>query len=311
MSTSDPPRSGWLPEASFAHPLFWGALAVLGLNDHVFKGSGLLPETLTGKLSDVAGLLVAPLVLAWMARVRTRQAWETVHCVVGVGFVLAQLEPVAQGVEEIARAVGLSIRLWADPTDLWTLPSLAVSYAYFGPAPGRRPPVLANAVGLLALVLCTASPAPGGDAPPRYPFPPAGALETDVYVRHTGSDNLVVRVHRLRDEVTVNCDGLLDVPQRMLDDGDFGPEREWTLARGDAVPLWDRQGGANDRACYAVRFASRGHEWLITWRHGAPALRTIDIRLEPNAPAEPDAIVVSGNGEDPPRTPAGVTIRRW
>jgi hypothetical protein len=59
-----------------------------------------------------------------------------------------------------------------------------------------------------------------------------------------------------------------------------------------------------------VRFAARGHEWLITWRHGTPPMREIDIRLEPNEPAEPDAIVVSGDGEEPPRVPDGVTVRR-
>ncbi len=43
----------------------WPALAivVLAVNDHVLKGSGLLPDWLTGKLSDFAGLLFFPLLL--------------------------------------------------------------------------------------------------------------------------------------------------------------------------------------------------------------------------------------------------------
>jgi hypothetical protein len=305
-----PSPAGWRAEARFADPVFWGALALLALNDHVLKGSRMAPAALTGKLSDVAGLLVAPLVLAWLLRIRTRRGWAAVHAAVGLGFALVQAEPVARGLEELARGLGVGARLWADPSDLLALPALALSHARFGPARRTAPPPLAHSVGLGALVLCTATPAPGGDPPPRYPFPPAGVLETDAFVRHTGSQDLAVRIHRLRDEVTVDCDGLLDEPERMLEDGDFGEERSWTLARGDAVPLWDRRGGAIDRACYAVRFAARGREWLITWRHGAPPVRPIDIRLDPNEPAEADAIRVSNDGEAPPSVPEGVTVRR-
>jgi hypothetical protein len=52
------------PRAGLAHPAWWLALALLALNDHVLKGAGLLPAWLTGKLSDVAGLVVAPVLLA-------------------------------------------------------------------------------------------------------------------------------------------------------------------------------------------------------------------------------------------------------
>ena len=38
-----------------AQPLWWASLAVLVLNDHVLKGSGLLPGWLTGKPLGVAG----------------------------------------------------------------------------------------------------------------------------------------------------------------------------------------------------------------------------------------------------------------
>ena len=42
------------------HPVFWAALTILVLNDHLLKGAGLVPALLTGKLSDFAGLIVAP-----------------------------------------------------------------------------------------------------------------------------------------------------------------------------------------------------------------------------------------------------------
>jgi hypothetical protein len=39
------------------------ALIVLVANDHVLKGSALAPAWLTGKLSDVAGLFLFPILL--------------------------------------------------------------------------------------------------------------------------------------------------------------------------------------------------------------------------------------------------------
>ena len=47
---------------ALAHPLAVGSLVLLALNDHVLKQAW--PGWVTGKLSDLAGLVVAPLVLA-------------------------------------------------------------------------------------------------------------------------------------------------------------------------------------------------------------------------------------------------------
>ena len=66
----DPPlprgRSAWARD--LVHPLPLLAVLVLVINDHVLKGSGLLPGALTGKLSDIAGLFFFPLLLASIYR---------------------------------------------------------------------------------------------------------------------------------------------------------------------------------------------------------------------------------------------------
>ena len=46
------------------HPIWWGALALLLVNDDLLKGRGIVPGWLTGKLSDFAFLVVAPVVFA-------------------------------------------------------------------------------------------------------------------------------------------------------------------------------------------------------------------------------------------------------
>ncbi len=50
-----------LPVEELAHPLPLLAMALLGVNDHLLKGSGWVPGWLTGKLSDFAGLFFFPL----------------------------------------------------------------------------------------------------------------------------------------------------------------------------------------------------------------------------------------------------------
>jgi len=290
------------PSGSFAHPLFVSALLVLAFNDHVLKASGALPA-LSGKLSDFAGLLVAPLVLAWLCRVRSTRGFASAHIAVGVGFSLLQVPAVA-GLLNGA----LPVHIWADPSDLYALPTLLLSFLLLGRRPARPRPAL----GWVALVFCTATNAPGqGDAPPRYPFPPAGVLETDLFIRNHLSADLHVGVRQVRDEVTIDCDTMLQEPDTALSEGSFGDEREWNVAARDAVPLWDRRGGSMDRECYAVRLRARDREWLITWRHGTPPMREIPIRLEPHQSPESGAMRVSAEPDTPPNVPSNVSVRVW
>ena len=76
------------PSSIFAHPLWWTALALLVINDHVWKGAGVLPAALTGKLSDVAGLCVAPALLACLVHVRSKRGLFWCHLAVGLVFSL-------------------------------------------------------------------------------------------------------------------------------------------------------------------------------------------------------------------------------
>lgn len=295
------------PGARLGHPLFLTAVVTLALNDHVLKASHLAP-VVSGKLSDVAGLLVAPLVLAWVLRARTRRSFALAHVAVGAGFALLQVPWIAEAANEFFR--GLPLRVWPDPTDLLALPALVVSYGLLVRERAANRRLRARrTLGALALLTCTAT-GPAGSPPPRYPFPPAGRLQTDAFIRHTSSTDLAVQVRRVRDEVELECDALLDDPVATLRGVDYFDVQEWTLARGDAVPLWDRRGGAMTRECYAIRLVTRDREWYLAWRHGAPPMHEIEIRLEPDEAAEDDAIRIANEAGEPPRVPEGVVVRR-
>jgi hypothetical protein len=140
-----------------AHPWWWAALAVLALNDHVLKGSALLPELVTGKLSDFAGLVVAPPLLCALVSARTRKARVVCTAFVALGFASLKLVPAcAQGVDALAFALGLRSRIVPDPTDLVALPALWLAlYLMEHPVAAQR--VLVRAACSLALLACMAT----------------------------------------------------------------------------------------------------------------------------------------------------------
>ncbi|WP_206789171.1 hypothetical protein [Amycolatopsis sp. MtRt-6] len=112
-----------------AHPLTVGATVVLLLNDHVLKQAW--PGFVTGKLSDVAGLVAAPPVLGLLLGLfRTaRVAAAAAVLATGAGFAVVKLTAAGAGVASAAWSVvnGPSVIL-ADPTDLIALPALGVSW---------------------------------------------------------------------------------------------------------------------------------------------------------------------------------------
>jgi outer membrane protein assembly factor BamB len=115
------------PERALRHPLWWIALVVLVVNDHALKGADLLPGIITGKLSDFAGLIVAPVLLAAlaaMAGLRGRHAATGAVLTVVAWFVVVKLVPQAAS----AWSAFMPGTLVADPTDLIALPMAFVAW---------------------------------------------------------------------------------------------------------------------------------------------------------------------------------------
>jgi hypothetical protein len=126
-----------------SRPTFWVALALLALNDHVLKGAGVLPPELTGKLSDFAGLVVAPVVVAGVVGARSRRTRGLCLLAVGVGFSAINLFPFfAQAVER-----AIPWRITVDPTDLMALPALGAAW-WLMAAPHERTRVALARIGI-------------------------------------------------------------------------------------------------------------------------------------------------------------------
>ncbi|TSD45235.1 hypothetical protein FFI94_003075 [Rhodococcus sp. KBS0724] len=118
------------------------SVAIILINDHVLKDA--FGNTLTGKLSDIAGVFLFPLLLLSVLEVLRRSlvgraaiAWSI--AVTGIGFAAVKMvAPVGDAYEWVIgflrwaaggfRGDILPILVFRDPSDLWVLPILFASY---------------------------------------------------------------------------------------------------------------------------------------------------------------------------------------
>ncbi len=130
-----------LPVGEAMHPVTLVCVAVLLLNDWVLKRH--FHGGLVGKLSDVAGLAFAPvvltaaigLVLALVARLGARvdpslTRRRLIACIAatGAGFAAVKLSPAAADVMVRVLSVVRPASVYLDRTDLLALPALAIAY---------------------------------------------------------------------------------------------------------------------------------------------------------------------------------------
>src|SRR5688572_29327317 len=143
------------PARALLTPTWLGALALLVANDHWLKGSGLLPGAITGKLSDFAGLLVAPTLLAALLRVDSKRGLLACHIAVGVVFAGIQISvPFADLWSAAMGLVGYPWVITSDLTDLLALPCLWLSWRWLTPAMDPERPML---IGLRRCATAAAS----------------------------------------------------------------------------------------------------------------------------------------------------------
>ncbi len=160
--------------ARLAHPAVLAALGLLLLNDHLLRR--WWPSWWTGKVGDLAWLLIAPFalaaVLAWLLPLRepARERWTFPLALglVGVGFTVLKVSPalmdLAMRISSAALHTPLTLR--ADPTDLLALPALVLAawlwrQAQLSPRPRRAAGLVALPLAALLTLANAAMPDPG------------------------------------------------------------------------------------------------------------------------------------------------------
>lgn len=281
------------------HPLWLASLVTLALNDHVLKGGGLLPDVVTGKLSDVAGMIVAPALLAAALGVRGRRGWLLAHVAVGAVFAAIKLSPACAGLwSALMGAFGFAWTIVVDPTDLLVaVPALFVGERLLRAALVAKPATLlrrsgqaaAAGAGLFCSVATSAPEEPISD-PEEFPEQFLD-ITADVWL-HNGTDaSQVVRVRQLRDSVTWDCGVVEADPARLLDVSLFGEVQSWTLPVDANMAVLDET--EQFAGCNAVRIEVDGFDpVLLFWRAGSPSVRTVPgAGFDPNLPGGIDMVL--------------------
>jgi hypothetical protein len=256
------------PHRALLHPLWALSLVVLATNDHWLKYSDLLPDPVTGKLSDFAGMLVAPVLFAALVGVRTRKGLVAAHVAVGVVFTMIQLSrSFADAWSALMGTIGVPWIITCDPTDLVALPALWLGMRVYPRAMQRTAVASLRKTGEVAgagigLLFCVATSRPE----PGEPFVPD--LEADVYVHNDTEDELVVRVRPLAVDAEIDCDVVASDPGRLLSAALFDTVQSWTLAADANLAVF---AGGDGRLCHAALVDADG--WptrLAFWRDGNP-----------------------------------------
>jgi hypothetical protein len=229
------------------------------VNDHVLKGAGVVPGWLTGKVSDLAGLVVAPVVLAVVCRARTPRGRALAVAAVAVVFAAVKVSrPAADALEALMRAIGIPWRLWTDPTDLLALAVLPFTFRLMAPVREERGDPRAGdqrrRVGVMVgAIACTATSIEG---PPPWP---ARLL---VNATH---DDVVVAVHEPTE--VLDCKALEAKPESAVS-LPFAFRECWRLTLYDASL---KIGRLPEQDCGATAIVRPGLESTVIVWFGRPA----------------------------------------
>jgi hypothetical protein len=286
------------PARALLTPTWLLALVVLALNDHLLKGAGLLPGAVTGKLSDLAGMLVAPVLLAVLLRVRSRRGLLLCHAAVGAVFAAINLSPAAAAAWSALMGLVWPWHVTVDPTDLLALPALALGWRALVPAMTRPLPVLspvaprlaqasAVALGSFFCVATSQNPPPNGDegegdwgdewtdtdtATTDVDYED---IEVDVYLHNASDHDIRVRTRPLLQDVQLDCIAVDEDPGLLLSEALFGEGQTVTLPPSTNVGVHDL---TETRECVAVRVEGDTVRapFVLFWRSGDIPIAFID-----------------------------------
>ena len=262
-------RPGLHPARALLTPTWLLALVVLALNDHLLKGAGLLPGAVTGKLSDFAGLLVAPVLLAVLLRVRSRRGLLLCHAAVAAVFAGINLSPAVADAWTSLMGLVWPWHITVDPTDLVALPALALGWRALVPAMTRPLPALpplvprlaqasAVALGSFFCVATSQNHPPTAEGEGDWGDEWTGSttdtdyedIEVDVYLHNASDHDIRIRTRPLLADVQLDCVAVDEDPGQLLSESLFGEGQTATLPPSTNVGVHDL---TETRECFAVR----------------------------------------------------------
>ncbi len=173
--------------SALTHPAALTAIALLLLNDHVFKRQ--FPSTLTGKLSDFCGLFFFPLLLSALIGLlenRPRRAAGWGFALTGLIFTTIKLfPPAAEGSSTVLGwLLAGNVQITPDPTDLAALIMLLPAWYLWKSAPTRQYDRRLGYAALVTAVLASVATAP---CPPPVLITRLAETDNLIYAWGSGS----------------------------------------------------------------------------------------------------------------------------
>ena len=281
MSTPTPPstpspRPLLTPWRALLDPVWLGALGMLVLNDHILKALSL--GALTGKLSDIAGLFLAPALLATLCMASSRRVFWGGAILVGAVFSAINLSPQLALLWDAAMSsMLLPFHTTPDPTDLLMLPALALGgwralvFTKRPLASSKKPRALG--IAALAALACSAS---GVNSNSQHVEP--SEFQGTVTIFNKTNEVHQLEIYSLSEEITLDCDAVSSNPGAMLRNELFEDFRspfliplfsgeEVAVNPGDWTQNWNTSSRTGDCQAFLVRSQNLA-DILVFWRTG-------------------------------------------
>lgn len=297
----------------FAQPLVIISTAVWWANDHVLKDR--YASWWTGKLSDVTGMIVFPLVIAVLIERRVRRPIHWAIAATAVFFGSINLFPAADLATERLLSVFLGpVVLTRDPTDLLVLPLLACAAWLWHTAPRadiRRSWGRIVFAGAIVTTLATSADMASSETISGTVWLTAEAPEVEIPVELTLDDGKAENLDTISVQLQVVPYGEpiiesdIDVTREMIEPG----RGTITLAlRSDAAAPAEVRWTMTSYTEGTVGFFGRSAELPVLTAQNAPASTTApEPALELSIPPERTAPIVVRRLEL--ETVAGATAR--
>jgi hypothetical protein len=292
--------------AELATPEAFFALLVLCVNDHLLKGSGLLPGWLTGKLSDFAGLFLFPVLLfvmlsAVFSAKRERLAF-TAAALTSLGFTLVKLSPSVNG---WVSGVWGPMRL--DASDLAALPMTLLAGLWLVPRRESISGATLRAVAFVATALaCAATSRPMTVRNyPKWQLEKSsqhvGCAKIDAWVSKSGKEGVGINL-RVASSRSDRCNveilsGVIDVggkrvplPRRPAPLNPGAPVFVYLPFPFDNERAWN-EGRRTARLELRVKTSSGGGFFASEMQHEWDGEAHVWSPRAPEAPPAPDASV--------------------
>ncbi len=274
------------PIRSILSPLWILALGILILNDHFLKAEW--SNAFTGKLSDFAGLFLAPVLFAWVLGVKSKRGLYGSGLAVGLVFAGINLSPALALFWDRSLSLIFPYTTTVDPTDLIALIMIPLGIEMLGFSEvdsNKKNTYIGRALALVGIAASLASADPIDVNP---------AMETSrVSIYNQSNEMHILRIRSLEPNLSLDCGSISSAPQDYLHPQFFGEPIEWLLQSGQQIPIQSEGLGFCDAALIESETLP---DVIVFWTYDLDIKSfPFDYDIPRSIPADPQTLVINAD----------------